>query len=366
MKAHIYNEFLAGCRFCPMCKPFGEVSNLTHLEIHTTRIRAMFIWQVINGFRKWDSTSARVVFESTLDSASQTWCVNNYPVSNYILAARADIVDAGFAPVEVMDYQIPVPDTSFFGLTGTDNNGQAVLFYPGDALVAGDSTAAIAALKMFSKMGVKVELPLEWIDSGALAFCLGRQDISRQQAKKVILGLTEAIKKYQAEMLVVDGPLTQWMLNTIYPQLGPEYKLNVPVESIYSQFLDLGKSHAAGKYTEMVSVYALISEFTRLAPGAFNAYKGLLDRLPVKQLMEPTGGLELSDSSGTGGALHIHSPHLSQEVSKARIVEGIERGATCITIDSPMDAMHLSKFAYKQVEVYTPLELMIRLIEGNG
>ena len=79
----------------------------------------MLLWQIINGFAQWDRDIGQLLFESTLDSVSQEWCVNHYPVPEYILAAHADIVEAGFAPTSVNEYGIK-PNTEFvenFNLT---------------------------------------------------------------------------------------------------------------------------------------------------------------------------------------------------------------------------------------------------------
>jgi Fe-S oxidoreductase len=363
MHTQAFNEYLTGCRFCPMCKPFGEVSNLTHLEIHTTRIRAMLIWQVLNGMRSWSPETARSIFESTLDSVSQSWCIHKYPVADYILAARADIVEAGCAPEEVMRYQIPAPDQSFLGLIGTEGNGSTMIFYPGDALSARDAGSTNAALKLFRMSNEKVELPLEWMDSGALAYCLGLLDISQDQAARTAAMLNRSIHTYKAGRLVVDGPLTHWMLKTIYPKLDPGNKIQAPVISICDRIFDPRSLALKANGSEPLLVYALTSEFTRLMEGGSGIFRDMLSLVPGLQVIEPSDGLELADGSGAGGALHIPFPKLSSAVSKARVREAQLRHANCIVTDSPLDATHLTKEADLEMDLFTIVELMACLAE---
>jgi hypothetical protein len=78
-----------------MCKPAAEVANLTQLESHTTRARTMMLWRIAEGLIEWTPCEVALVYESTLDSISEAFDVFHYPVSQYMLAARADIWEAG-------------------------------------------------------------------------------------------------------------------------------------------------------------------------------------------------------------------------------------------------------------------------------
>lgn len=327
------------------------------------------IWHVLNHGQNWNSETARSIFESTLDSASQTWCVHQYPVSNYILAARADIVEAGVAPVEVMQYQIPEPDKGFFTLRGSEGNGAAAIFYPGDALTAGNTASTIAALKLFRTKGDAVELPAEWLDCGAMAYCLGRVDLARERAARVTEMLNLTIRTHLAEKLIVDGPLTQWMLETIYPQLDPEFKVQARVESLLDRFFHpnplLNLSTMNVKRNEPLWVYALASEFTRLVEGGCASFKSALASIPGLQVIEPPDGMELGASSGAGGGLYVSFPELSERVSKARVAEAINKKTTCIVTDSPLDAEQLKYAAGITINVSTPVELLADLVKES-
>ncbi|MCI0477706.1 MAG: hypothetical protein L0Y55_15795, partial [Anaerolineales bacterium] len=96
-----YKDTRYGCRFCTMCKPAAEVANLTQLESHTTRARALILWRIAADIAKWQPRDIELLYQSTLDSISQAWCVVDYPVSEHVLAARAEVHAAGHAPQEV-------------------------------------------------------------------------------------------------------------------------------------------------------------------------------------------------------------------------------------------------------------------------
>ncbi|RKY01203.1 MAG: hypothetical protein DRP54_04095, partial [Spirochaetes bacterium] len=62
-----YRKYLYGCRFCPMCKPASDVANVTFLESHTTRARAMMLWRILNGYSDFSERDVELLYQSTLD-----------------------------------------------------------------------------------------------------------------------------------------------------------------------------------------------------------------------------------------------------------------------------------------------------------
>ncbi len=58
----------------------------------------MMLWRVVNGMAEFSARDAEIIFQSTLDSISQAWCVRHYPVSKYVIAARHAILEKGLEP----------------------------------------------------------------------------------------------------------------------------------------------------------------------------------------------------------------------------------------------------------------------------
>jgi hypothetical protein len=96
-----YQKELFEIRFSPMCKPAGEVANFTQLESHMTRARMMMLWQIVKGQITWTPRRVELVYQSTLDSISEAFDMFHYPISDFMLAARADIWEAGLTPHSV-------------------------------------------------------------------------------------------------------------------------------------------------------------------------------------------------------------------------------------------------------------------------
>ena len=103
MRLEAHKQALYELRFSPMCKPAGEVANLTQLESHTTRSHVMMMWRIAAGHLDWGEREAELIYESTLDSISEAFDVFHYPVSQYMLDARAEIWESGLAPEPVVE-----------------------------------------------------------------------------------------------------------------------------------------------------------------------------------------------------------------------------------------------------------------------
>jgi hypothetical protein len=330
-----------------MCKPFGEVSNVTQLETHTTRIRGMFLWLILQGYSSWTDRLVALMYESTLDSASQAWCVSDYPVTEIILAARADIVEAGLAPRYVLQYQ-PNSYPSFGALEDIATKEEKhMLFYPGDAIASGALEYALPAMRLLRRADLLAGLAAAPVDCGGLALCLGRRDLALAQAE----GLLDAVQ--DCTELIVDGPLSLWALEVVLPSLGLKLPDTVQVIPLLSLLLRLMQEDRLALPQLDQKAYVLGSEFTRLTKPEFQPFKQLLAQIPSLQIIEPVDGLRLADGSGVGGALHIAAPDLADQVSSQRIDDALAAGAQVLVSDSPLDAAHLQRVAQGRLEIRT-------------
>ncbi len=167
-----YPEILADCRFCPMCKPAAEVANRRKIESYSTRSRAMMLWRIASGRRGWTPRSAELLYQSTLDGISEAFCVSDRPVSQYVLAARQDVWEAGLAPAAVKE---AVARSSALG--ATTDTGERVLI-AAECAEAGWNEQAHALAEVLG-------LDLLLMPVGATAYALGANEVAGAQARAV-------------------------------------------------------------------------------------------------------------------------------------------------------------------------------------
>ncbi|MEA3338312.1 MAG: hypothetical protein U9R25_20675 [Chloroflexota bacterium] len=348
-----YKNDLYELRFSPMCKPAAEVANLTQLESHTTRARMMMLWRIAEGLIEWTPREVALVYESTLDSISEAFDVFHYPVSQYMLAARADIWEAGLAP-ECVRQAVEASLTADFGAPDTSET----LLLAGEIAQLGDDTLLEPMKASAQTCGIEASA---WVvATGALAYTLGAWDVASAQAKQIIAG----IQASGAEIVIADGPETAWALTKIYPGLGLSLPEGVSVK-LLSVALDERYDNQTGPIPENGPVLfhdsrpaCLLAEemanHLAIMPGyledeaafgvgaVFEAPRRLLDALPAQRVFG-TWTRSLARTSGADDGLWMTYPHLAAGLAAQRLDYADNLGAETIITDSPLAASYLSK-----------------------
>ncbi len=95
-------DVINACRFCFMCRHLDPVGNVTFRESDTPRGRALISDKIRmdNAFLN-NADFVETMYRSALSAANRYHCVSHYDETGLVLAARMDIVDAGFAPERV-------------------------------------------------------------------------------------------------------------------------------------------------------------------------------------------------------------------------------------------------------------------------
>jgi Fe-S oxidoreductase len=348
-----YEQVLYGCRFCPMCKPAAEVGNLTLLESHSTRGRALLLWRTAKGLTSLSPRDAELLYQSTLDSISQAWCISHYPVAEYVAAARRELVSRGLVPAaveEVLGRTIrtepcPKAETVVLG---------------GEISQLDDPSAADPALKLLDACGANAKAFIS--PTGALAYVLGDVESAEAQARRTL----EALQKAGVKRVVADGPQTLFALKVLYPLLGvqPPQKLEVlslaelaePLANPDKVAAEL-KGDQAVFFHDSRSACFLAEKLATdqvIQPALFDSeeYSGygevyarprrILDALGVRRVSS-VWSKSLSRSTGTDDGLWLTYPELASGLAEMRLDHIRSLGARVIVTDSVLDAVHLRR-----------------------
>ncbi len=348
-----YNNWLKGCRFCPMCKPAAEVANISMIESHTTRARAMMLWRITNQIADYTLRDVEILYQSTLDSISQSWCVEHYPVSAYVVAARAEVYAKGLAPQPVLNaLQAWTPEK-------IDVKGEVILL-ASEASNCSDRSVLQLALGVLKKIGIRAE-PLT-LPSGAVAYSLGAMDRAHTEAEH-IRGL---IQTSGAHTVIADGPQTLWALTRIYPALDvplPKSVTMVSLTQLISRAVGEGTLIAAsykGKKAILHDARSACLLADRMAqdqaiqPGfqgpetilgegeVYDAPRTIIDSLGMERLFT-TWSRSLAKSCGADDGLSFTYPDLARALAHSRFREAEELCADMIVCDSLLCAHHLKE-----------------------
>ncbi len=342
-----FEKDLYGCRFCPMCKPASEVANITQVESHTTRARAMMVWRYTAGVAELSRDEIELLYRCTLDSVSEAWCVNHYPVSAYVAAARRSIVSQDRAPEEVKA-------ALGFSTTLEEKGEGEVLFLACEIAQTNQEAMLDVALEVLEKGGIRARaLPL--LD-GSFAYSLGAEKEARDRTGIV----AQAIRESGAHTVYCDGPRTQWALSELASMLDVEMPEDIVIKPFAEVMLKVAEpasspgkvfSHdcraAMGLARSLPTDAAILPDCTGpeevLGTGdVYELPRRVLDALGMVRTFS-VWSRAMAKSCGADDGLDFTYPELAAELARERIRKVKETGAEKLVTDSPLCAAHMRK-----------------------
>ena len=114
----------------------------------------MLLWRAAKGLAAFSPRDAELLYQSTLDSISQAWCINHYPVAEYVLAARRELFSQGLVPAAV-DEALRKSNQ------GGDCPEAETVLLAGETSQLEDLSAADPALKLLEACGEQAKQPLD-------------------------------------------------------------------------------------------------------------------------------------------------------------------------------------------------------------
>ena len=110
-----FEEDIKKCRFCFMCRHLSGVANVTFREADTPRVRSSMIWGVMLDKSKLANADfIDTIYSSDMSAACRFHCVNKWDENGIVLAARRDIVEAGFVPEEKIVFPVKLFSSILF------------------------------------------------------------------------------------------------------------------------------------------------------------------------------------------------------------------------------------------------------------
>jgi len=336
-----------------MCKPASEVANLTYIESYSTRARSMLLWRYTQGMLTLTPRAIEILYQGTLDSIAEAWCVSHYPASGYMAAARAEIYATGNAPDVVKA-------AAMHGSQQADPVRADAVLIAGEIDSAGADNLRSAAHAALERVGMVA--PVIRLQSGATAYCLGALDSARDQAVR----LARAIADSGAKTVIADGAQTLWALRILYPALNVTLPDGVQITSLVAALAEALQPEQLPRFTGVKAFIhdgraaALVGDSLAKAeaiqPG-FNGDEQALGTGAVydvpRQLADRMGFIRvysvwsrsLARSSGADDGLHLTYPDLAEGLARQRL-EHIKRiGAEVVLTESPLSAAHLARYA---------------------
>ena len=242
-----FNEAILNCRFCFMCRHLSGIGNVTFTEADTPRVRASMLYGVTQGTMKLNNPDLiATLYRSDLSGACRRNCVKHFDEVGLTLAARADIADAGLAPIAIQNIADELAKSSKWTASGSGN-----ILYFTDLYTQETKSVADA----FAKIMKKEKLSFITVKGGCIGKglkVLGYLDKAKAAAKK----FADFVKKTGAKTVVVSNPAAYDALVNDYPAFGVKFPAKVMHTSEF--ILSLKQ-----KYKKEGDVYYLESDYLR-------------------------------------------------------------------------------------------------------
>ena len=147
MHINNFEDAIMNCRFCFMCRHLSTIGQARGTEVDTPRVRAAMLFGLRNGTNSFDDADfVDALYRQELSACCRRNCVNKYDENGLALAARADVVEAGKAPEEVVKLAKKLAKTSEWKSVG---KGKVALFI--DNTTAADKNEVAALQKLMKK-----------------------------------------------------------------------------------------------------------------------------------------------------------------------------------------------------------------------
>ncbi len=353
-----FEEDIKKCRFCFMCRHLSGVANVTFREADTPRVRSSMIWGVMLDRSKLANPDfIDTIYSSDMSAACRFHCVNKWDENGIVLAARRDIVEAGFAPEDVVKLAkklIATDATPHIAGKGD------VLYY-----IDSDTKAVESEIKAFEKIAKKAKVKYATATAGECGKALKILGYATEASEK-LTSFVNAINNSGAKKLVVSSPYVYDALVNDAKELG--LKLN-PVVMHVSEFivsLKIKFSKKAGELYYLESDYLknynenlkfpreLLKQVKAVSPVGFTT--DILD-----EAIDFTFGTnnEESYTCGEGAVvMNILRPEIVKKMAKYVEARAADVKKDLIIVASPYSKLQLSKNTKLKVSTLTELAAM--------
>jgi Fe-S oxidoreductase len=339
-------EVTERCRHCLMCRHVCPVGNITRMETLTPHGWAQLVALERRGLSTWNRETVDALYKCADCGNCRTHSVYDSPLPEGIVAARAVVAEQGLAPAVVYEmserlrrWENPYVSQRPVESTGS---GEAALFVGDEAHFLRPQLLA-AALSLLRAVGVEPVLVGQGRNTGYLPSSLGLPGIAGDLA---LANLAE-IRATHARRLFVLSPGDYFAFRQMYDErlgieLPPELEVVGVIPFLARQRI-AGNLRLTRSADERPYAYVDPTHSVRVE-GRYESPRLLLEAVlpaPAHELFwrrnraYPCGDL----------ALQFTQPELADALTRARLADAAEAGATLVLSDGAGSLAHLDRHA---------------------
>lgn len=335
---------LENCRFCLMCAHVAPIGNLTRLETYTPHGMALIATSEERDLIGWDEETVAIMFSEVDGGNSRAHCVFSQPFEESIAAVRALLVDQGFAPDgaiaaqhRLVTYGNPYAEQA---PQPADGKGDVALFV-GDAAPYLWPSAVPAVLSLLEKGGIEPVLLGNGRNNGLIAHALGYPDLARELVQATLDELQQSGAKTLLLLSAGDAYAFTTGLEERLDLLLPD---SVEVVEV-GEFLVRGEhiNAASGREDGPPAAYVDPTHAVRL-PDRHEWARALASTVAGDDRVELFWREDRAQPVGST-YLQFSNPQLAEQLTRARLEDAQQSGATKLLCEDPATLYQLERFA---------------------
>jgi Fe-S oxidoreductase len=349
METRDYTEIYEGDRYCLMCRHVCPVERVTKREATSPHGWALLVASEKRGLIDWNAEAVDTLYQCADCGLCQANCATNRPLPAAIVAARAMVVERGFAPDSVAHVAESIGWRGHpYGEDFANPYAERELVQSGVGLFVGAGTihrrpqTVEAAMKLMRAAGVEHNLLGTNVSGVYLPYTLGLWETARTLARQTI----EEMERAGTEQVITLSREDAHAFRNIYPEIG----VPLPDSIRVIEFVDWLRSMMELGYLQLGSVelegyvYHDPCHTVRVSENmAVGRWIGA--QMAGKALGEMFWRENCPGPCGIVGGFEFTEPWLAERLARARVEEARQAGAKGIVTEDPQCATHLAKFA---------------------
>jgi Fe-S oxidoreductase len=353
-------ETLENCRFCLMCTHVAPVGYYTMLETYSPHGIALVATSEERELIGWTPETVHIMFSEVDGGNSRAHCVFSQPFEESVAAMRAELVDEGLAPDgalsaghRLITYGNPYVEQA---PEPADGEGEIALFV-GDAAPYLWPTAVPAVLKLLNDAGVEPVLVGQGRNSGLLAHSLGYPELAKELAQAT---LDEVRGSGAHTLLVLSAGDAYAFTDALEERLGLSLPEGLKVQEVCEFLLDNGNLDQAGDQKENGATAYIDPTHAVRRPDRHDLARKLATAASGGDLTELFWRRDRAHPVGST-FLQFTNPQLAEKLTRGRLEDAQNNGATRVLCEDPATLSQLSRFAGDyDIEVAGLFEELVR------
>lgn len=346
-----FQETIKACSSCLMCRHACTVGNVTFSDTNLPRGKALLLLTLQKGLQDWDQRAVEVVYQCTNCHLCREWCPPGWDIAPLMLAARAEVVDAGLAPPAALQIKQnfeshgnPYGEAHIYlddwikDLPKSD--APEVLYFVGSTVSYRRPEIAKAAVSIFEHCGTPFTMLEDEPDCGEMLYVLGIRSEARMWAARTL----DTIKASGASIVVSSDPTCIETFRHGYREWGIEVPddLNfMHMSEFLSNAIASGTLNLAGALDGVVTYHDPCSLGREMK--VFDAPRQVLSAIPGLRLNEMRLNREHSPCCGNGGGVPATFPEIASGAGANAGEIILETGADILITSCPSCQQSLRK-----------------------